>query len=265
MAAALEQFGTIGLDRAVAPAIRLAEEGFALSWFETMWQAQDLALLNRFPTTAATFLNDGYPHRLPFLSEPGAAGMLRQPELGATLRAIADQGPSVLYGGPVGERIARHVRENGGILSVEDLAGYTATVHAQSTLGTYRGANVIGMKGGTGAPTVMEILNILENFDVRASGHNSAEYLHAFIESSGQAICRSLRLHGRSHPCARTPGWSPCQRVRRGDGAEDRCRAGASGTDRGRPVAVSSRQQRGRHETAARVIRRIHDTSRRHG
>jgi gamma-glutamyltranspeptidase/glutathione hydrolase len=188
MAAALEQFGTIGLDRAIAPAIRLAEEGFGLSWFETMWQAQDLALLNRFPATAATFLSDGYPHRLPFLTEPGAAGMLVQPELGATLRAIAEDGPSALYGGAVGEQIAAHVQQNGGILSVEDLAQYEATVHSQSVLGSYRGATVIGMRGGTGAPTVMETLNILENFDVRGSGHNSADYLHAFIESSGQAF-----------------------------------------------------------------------------
>ena len=188
MAAALEEFGTIGLDSAVAPAIRLAEEGYALSWFETMWQAQDLALLNRFPATADTFLNNGYPHRLPFLTEPGAAGMLRQPELGATLRALAEGGPSVLYGGRVGEQIARHVQEHGGILSVEDFAQYEATVHAQSVLGTYRDANVIGMRGGTGAPTVMEILNILNNFDIRALGHNSADYLHAFIEASGQAF-----------------------------------------------------------------------------
>ena len=188
MAAALERFGTIGLDRAVAPAIRLAEEGYSLSWFETMWQAQDLELLNRFPATAATFLRNGYPHRLPYLTEPGAAGMLHQPELGATLRAIAENGPAVLYGGKLGEQIADHVRQNGGILSADDLAQYEATVHAESVLGTYRGANVIGMRGGTGAPTLMGILNILENFDVRASGHNSADYLHNFIEASGQAF-----------------------------------------------------------------------------
>ena len=188
MAAALEQFGTIGLDRAVAPAIRLAEEGYALSWFDTMWQAQDLDLLNRFPATRATYLSNGNPHRLPFATTPGAAGTLRQPELGTTLRSIAEHGPSVLYGGAVGEQIARHVQDNGGILSAEDFAQYEATVHSQSVLGTYRGANVIGMRGGTGAPTVMAILNILENFDVGGFGHNSADYLHAFIESSGQAF-----------------------------------------------------------------------------
>ncbi len=188
MAAALDSLGTIGLDRAVAPAARLAEEGFALSWFETMWQAQDLALLNRFPATAATYLSNGYPHRLPFAMEPGAAGRLRQPELAATLRTLAAEGPAALYGGALGERIARHVRENGGILSIEDLAQYEATVHADSVLGAYRGANVIGMKGGTGAPTLMETLNILENFDVGAMGHNAADYLHTFIEASGQAF-----------------------------------------------------------------------------
>lgn len=188
MAAALEQFGTIGLDRAIAPAIRLAEEGYSLSWFDTMWQAQDLALLNRFPATAATFLSNGYPHRLPFATTPGDAGTLRQPELGATLRALAEDGPAVLYGGRVGEQIAAHVQQNGGILSVEDFARYEATVHEQSLLGTYRDTNVIGMRGGTGAPTVMEILNILDTFDVRGYGHNAADYLHTFIEASGQAF-----------------------------------------------------------------------------
>ena len=188
MAAALENFGTIGLDRAVAPAIRLAEEGFALSWFETMWQAQDLALLRQFPATAATYLSNGYPHRLPFAMEPGAAGRLRQPELAATLRTLAAEGPSALYGGALGEKIARHVQENGGILTAGDFAQYEATVHTESVLGTYRGANVIGMRGGTGAPTAMATLNILENFDVRACGHNTADYLHTFIEASGQAF-----------------------------------------------------------------------------
>ena len=188
MAAALEQFGTIGLDRAIAPAIRLAEEGYGLSWFDTMWQAQDAAVLNRYPATAATFLSNGHPHRLPFATTPGDAGRLRQPELGATLRAIADRGPAELYGGPIGDRIARHVQENGGILAAEDFAGYAATIQAPATLGTYRGANVIGMKGGTGATTVMALLNLLENFDVRGYGHNSADYLHTFIEASGQAF-----------------------------------------------------------------------------
>lgn len=188
MAAALEQFGTIGLDRAIAPAIRLAEEGYALSWFDVMWQAQDLALLNQFPTTAATFLSNGYPHRLPFANDPGKAGSLQQPELGVTLRALADGGPSVLYGGQVGEQIARHVQEHGGILSVDDLAQYEATIHPESVLGTYRDTNVIGMRGGTGAPTVMAILNMLENFNVRGFGHNSADYLHTFIEASRQAF-----------------------------------------------------------------------------
>ncbi len=188
MAAALERFGTIGLDRAIAPAIRLAEEGYPLSWFDTMWQAQDLALLNRFPATAATFLSNGYPHRLPFATTPGAAGILRQPELGATLRAIAENGPSALYGGRIGEQMAEHIRQNGGILSAEDFAQYAATIHEQSVLGTYRDASVIGMRGGTGAPTVMAILNLLENFNVPAFGHNSAEYLHTFIEASGQAF-----------------------------------------------------------------------------
>ncbi len=188
MAAALERYGTIGLDRAMAPAIRLAEEGFALSWFETMWQAQDLALLNRFPATAAAFLSNGYPHRLPYLTQPGEAGTLSQPDLAQTLRAIADQGPSALYGGELGASIAAHVQANGGILTAEDFAQYEATVHEQSVLGTYRGANVIGMRGGTGAPTLMQILNLLDTFDVRSSGHNEAGYLHTFIEASGQAF-----------------------------------------------------------------------------
>ena len=254
MAAALDAFGTIGLDRAVAPAIRLAEEGFALSWFETMWQAQDLALLNRFPTTAATYLSNGYPHRLPFAMEPGAAGMLRQPELGASLRALAEHGPSILYGGALGERIAHHVRENGGILSVEDLAQYEATVHADSVLGEYRGANVIGMKGGTGAPTVMEILNILENFDVRACGHNAADYLHAFIEASGQAFADRFAymadptrvpvpldgLLSREYAAAMAQTIDPQQaRPQRGPGDPWQYQAGSGAPD-SRPLPASS-------------------------
>ena len=265
MAAALEQFGTIGLDRAIAPAIRLAEEGYSLSWFDTMWQAQDLALLNRFPATADTFLSNGYPHRLPFATTPGAAGTLRQSELGATLRAIAEHGPSALYGGRIGAQIARHVQENGGILSVEDFAQYEATVHLNSTLGTYRDTNVIGMRGGTGAPTVMAILNMIENFDVRGFGHNAADYLHAFIEASGQAFADRF-AYMADPTCVPVPArWIACQGIRCRHGGDNRPANGSGAPYTWQSVAVSGRQRRAKRGRLPRFIHGVHHASRDYG
>src|SRR5262249_53234586 len=111
LALALQRWGTISLAEALAPAIRWAEEGIPVSWHTTLKIASDLAALKRFPATAAIFLDrDGNP---PVTADQARPRRVRQEDLARTLRAIASDGPEVMYGGSIGRAIADDLAANG--------------------------------------------------------------------------------------------------------------------------------------------------------
>ena len=191
LAMALEAFGTFPLQRALAPAIRHAETGFDVSWHTALMIGLDLKLLNRFPATRATFTNDGYvptPYQ-------GWRRPLRQPELAATLRLIADKGPRAFYEGAPARAIAEDMRAHGGLITEEDLARYQPTI-SKPLSGAYRGFEVLTSPPASGGPTVLETLNLMEQADLAAHGHNSPEALHWIAEACLQAFADRLALLG---------------------------------------------------------------------
>jgi gamma-glutamyltranspeptidase/glutathione hydrolase len=151
-------------------AIRMAEQGFAVSPRLAMLVAQDAERLGRHPRTAAYFLPDGVP-----LSE---GQLLRNPTYGATLRAMAKEGAAVIYAGPIARDIVATVREgnqNPGVLDLVDLAIYSVRERAP-VCAPYRGHEVCGMgPPSSGGLTVGQILGLLEPFDLAALGPRSAE------------------------------------------------------------------------------------------
>lgn len=172
---ALEKWGTIDLDQAVAPAVKLAREGFALSRTTALAMAEKHALLSRFATSADVYLNNGSPL--------GVGAHFVQTEHAETLERLGRVGASDMYGGETGARIAEDVEKNGGYLRLSDLEQYRPIVHDQPLSGTYRGLGVSGVTGPCAGPTVFEILNILSNFDLAGMGHGTADFLHTIIES----------------------------------------------------------------------------------
>jgi gamma-glutamyltranspeptidase / glutathione hydrolase len=172
---ALEKWGTIDLDQAVAPAVRLAREGFALSRTTALAMAEKHALLSRFAATAAVYLSGGSP--LP------AGAHFVQKEHAETLERLGRVGASDMYGGETGARIAEDVEKNGGALRLSDLEQYEAIVHDQPINGTYRGLSVTTPTGPCAGPTVFEILHILDTFDLAGMGHGSVDFLHTMIEA----------------------------------------------------------------------------------
>jgi len=176
LALALEKYGTLTLAQALEPAIRLAEEGLVVS--------VDLAdslkglekRLKQWPSSAKVFFKpDGGFY------EPG--DILRQPDLAASLRLIAEQGPDALYRGPLGAKIVAAVVEAGGVMSLDDLAAYEARVRAPVT-GTYRGHEIVSMPPpSSGGAHIVQILNILEGFPISWTGANSAETIHLMAEA----------------------------------------------------------------------------------
>jgi gamma-glutamyltranspeptidase/glutathione hydrolase len=159
LAAALERYGTLSLARVLEPAIELAQDGFPLPAEEAERIAGVAAQLAEFAGSRQYFLRaDGTPYR--------AGERLVQRDLARTLRTIARAGPDGFYRGVVAQRIAEDVTRNGGWLQVADLTRYRADP-AVLVRGNYRGFDLIGTYLPASGATTIEILHILEQFELR--------------------------------------------------------------------------------------------------
>lgn len=168
------RFGRLDLETVMQPAIRHAERGFRATPYLVDAVRECAPDLARFPESARTFLPGGAPLR------PGDVVVM--PEYAATLRHVAAKGPGVLYGGDLGATVARYMCDAGGLITLEDLAGYE-TIERRPVRGTYRGYEVTGAPPPTaGGLHLIEMLNVLEGFDPRGLGFGTAEYFHLIAE-----------------------------------------------------------------------------------
>jgi gamma-glutamyltranspeptidase/glutathione hydrolase len=170
----LAKHGTITLAQALEPAIRYARDGFAVSEI-VAWQWREVEdVLARDPKAAAIFLPNGKP--------PAAGDVFKNPALASSLEQIAKGGRDVFYRGAIATAIADDMQRRGGLIHAEDLAAQHADwVDPLST--TYRGYQVTELPPNTQGIVPLEMLNILEGYDVRALGHNTAAYLHLLVEA----------------------------------------------------------------------------------
>src|SRR5881398_1019133 len=173
--ALLRRFGTVTLAQALAPAIGYAEEGFPVTPIISAEWGAEAAKLRRDEDARATYLVEG--GRAP---RPGE--WFRNPDLARTLRLIADQGIGELYGGELGRRIAERVRALGGYLTVDDFKSHRPE-WVEPIAVTFRGYRVWELPPNGQGVAVLEMLKILEPYDLKALGHNSAAYLHLLIEA----------------------------------------------------------------------------------
>ena len=175
---ALKRFGTITLAQALAPAIHYAEMGFPVSERLAADFAEEARKVARDPELARIFMPGGKP--------PAVGTLLRQPELGATLRAIAKDGPNVIYRGDLAKRIVAFLEQEGGLLTAADLAGHTST-WTDPIATDYRGFRVLAFPPNTQGVTLLQTLAAAEQFDLGAMGHNSDAYLHTLVGISALA------------------------------------------------------------------------------
>jgi gamma-glutamyltranspeptidase/glutathione hydrolase len=171
--AALERFGTMDRARVLAPAIAHAERGVPLTFKNVEFVGQARETLGRSREAERLYLGNGG-------RRPGAVASYE--DLASTLRQVAEGGAEVFYRGPIGRAIARAVREAGGWLDEEDLAQFTAEWREPVTV-PFRGHQVCSVPPPFSAFQMLETLNILEGYDLRAWGHNSVDYLHHLIEA----------------------------------------------------------------------------------
>ena len=184
LALALERHGTRSLAAALEPAIALADEGVPVTWHTTLTIAKDMANLRRFPETARTFLPHGVP---PATVEQSRPALIRQPELARTLRQLADEGPRAFYEGALARAIAAHLGEHGSPVTADDLAAYEARETPGLTI-DYRGHQVHTVGGPSGGTSLAQTLLMLDRLDLAATGHSTAETLHALAQVFRQAF-----------------------------------------------------------------------------
>jgi gamma-glutamyltranspeptidase/glutathione hydrolase len=171
---ALARFGTVPLADVMEPAIRLAARGFRVTPYLHECAADAAADMARDPEIAALFLPGGAPI--------AAGTRLVLGDYAATLRSIAREGPDLLYRGALGSIYAEHMARAGGYMTREDLGRYR-TVDREALRSTYRGFEIVGPPPpATGPLHIMQMLNILEGYDIGALGFGSSAGLHLLAE-----------------------------------------------------------------------------------
>lgn len=172
----LEHHGTMSREEVMEPAIRIANEGFTVSAYCANAISDAYEKTQKFPEMSKVYLDE---NGLPW--EEGS--VITNPDLGKALQLIADQGADAFYKGEIGEAMVATLAKYDGVMTMDDLAGYE--VHElEPVTGDYRGYTVISSPPpSSGGTHLIEILNILENFDMASMEVNSAEYVHLFAET----------------------------------------------------------------------------------
>ncbi|AKL14733.1 TPA: gamma-glutamyltransferase [Kluyvera intermedia] len=179
-ALALEKYGTLPLNKVVQPAIKLAKQGFVVN--DAL--ADDLKtygseVLPNHENSKAIFWKDGEPLK--------KGDKLIQANLAKSLEMIAEKGPDAFYKGAIADQIAQEMSKNGGLITKEDLANYKA-VERIPISGDYRGYQIFSMPPpSSGGIHIVQILNILENFDLAKYGFGSADTLQVMAEAEKYA------------------------------------------------------------------------------
>jgi len=168
-----ERYGTMSLGELLQPAIRYADEGFPVAEKAAHEWHKAADKLSAHPNSASNYLLDG--------RTPNAGEKFRQKNLAASLEKIAGEGKEVFYGGELAEEIVKFSRQNGGLLSLKDFQDHSST-WVEPIKAIYRDYEVIEMPPNTQGMTVLQMLNMLERFDVRSLGYGSAAYVHLLVE-----------------------------------------------------------------------------------
>ncbi len=189
LALAHQKFGKLPWKDLVMPAVKLAEEGFVLDAALARGLNQVVATSKEFPELRRALGKDGGRGAWK------AGDRLVQRDLGRTLRLIAERGPDAFYKGHIADQFVAEMKAGGGLVTKADLAGYNAKVR-KPIHGTFRGHDVYAPPPpSSGGVALIEMLNVLENFDLKKSGRYSATTLHRMTETMRRAYCdRALYL-----------------------------------------------------------------------
>ena len=168
------RYGRLPMSELLEPSIRYAEEGFPVTEFiADLWQ-ENVESRKDFPGVKEVFMPGG--------AAPKTGDVFRNPSLANTYRMIAEGGRDAFYKGDIARSIDAYMAEQGGFLTYEDMAAHTSE-WVEPVSASYRGYDVFELPPNGQGIVALQMLNILEGFDIRSMGFGSTEYLHTLIEA----------------------------------------------------------------------------------
>lgn len=174
-----DRFGRLPMPQLLQPTIDYAEKGFPVSQLIAYYWQRSVAILEKWPGFVDQFTKDG--------KAPAEGDIWRNPGLASTLKALAKGGRDAFYQGQIARTIAAYMQDNGGFLSLQDLADHRGNwIEPVST--NYRGYDVWELPPNGQGIAALQILNIVEQFDVANMGRESAEFVHLFTEAKKLAF-----------------------------------------------------------------------------
>jgi len=172
---ASKKYGSMTLEQILAPAIKLCREGIVVSEKLNGMINDNYEKILKHPATTAIYLSEMLP------LEPGS--VLKNEDLAKTFKKIAYNGANIFYEGEFAEAIVEEIKKQGGIFELSDLKSYQVKIR-KPVVGSYRGYQIISSAPPSGGGThLIELLNIMEGFDIKTMGHNSTEFIHIFSEA----------------------------------------------------------------------------------
>ncbi len=174
-----DKFGKLSMDEILSPAISYAKNGFPLSEVIAYYWQRNAEILKDYPGFQEIFMPGG--------KTPKKGEVFKNPFLANTLELLAENGRDIFYRGEIAEKIVAYIEEQGGFLSMRDFTEHTSEwVEPVST--NYRGYDVWELPPNGQGIAVLQMLNILENYDIASMGFGSPEYMHLFIEAKKLAF-----------------------------------------------------------------------------
>jgi len=169
-----KKFGSKGMDEILAPAIRYAREGFPMTELIAYYMESSVRRYQKFPGFKETYMPGG--------ETPAKGEIFKNPYLATTLEKIAHGGRDAFYKGDIARTIARYMKDQGGFLSYEDLSSHKSEWVEPLSI-NYRGYDLWELPPNGQGTAALQILNILEGYDIASMGFGSQEYIHTFVEA----------------------------------------------------------------------------------
>lgn len=185
---ALDKYGNLSRKDVIQPAVDLANNGYKVSAIMNMDMNNELKLIQQYPETAKIYLKDNKPYNV--------GDTLKNPDLAKTMEKIIKDGEKAFYEGEIAEAIVKSTNKANGIMSLEDLKNYDIRVN-EPVSGTYRGYEILtSAPPSSGGAHIIQILNILENYNLKDVPAGSTKFYHLLSESMKMAFADRAKFMG---------------------------------------------------------------------
>lgn len=174
-----QKFGKLPMKQILSNAINYAREGFPVTEVISYYMISNSKSLQQYPNFKETYMPDG--------KSPQKGEIFKNPWLANTLQKIADGGRDAFYKGEIANTIAAYMKRNGGYLSYEDMAAHKSE-WVEPVSSNYRGFDVWELPPNSQGIAALQMLNIMEGYDVKSMGFGSADYIHLFVEAKKLAF-----------------------------------------------------------------------------